>query len=150
MGPDRYTLLNLTTSGIFGGLGHHPEIEETYAYLATELQKIGLVYLHLLDHASLGAPAVPAATMAAIRARFTNTLILAGGYHTATGIEAALRGPADLVAIGRPFIGNPDLVERLRDGVALTEPNPATFYAAAPSGWAEGYTDYPLADDQAA
>jgi len=149
IGAER-TGIRLSPWGVFGGLTHHPEIDETYAYLATELQKIGLVYLHLLDHASLGAPAVPPATVATIRARFTNTLILAGGYHTTAGIEAALSGPADLVAVGRPFIGNPDLVERLRDGVTLTQPNPATFYAAAPSGWAEGYTDYPLADGQAA
>ncbi|MFD1470439.1 alkene reductase [Hymenobacter caeli] len=149
IGPER-TGIRLSPWGVFGGLEHYPEIDETYAYLATELQKIGLVYLHLVDHASMGAPAVPPATVAAIRARFTNTLILSGGYHTVAGIEAALHGPADLVAIGRPFIGNPDLVERLRDGVALTEPNPATFYAAAASGPAEGYTDYPKANGQPA
>ncbi len=149
IGPER-TGIRLSPWGLFGGMEPHPEVNETYAYLATELQKIGLVYLHLVDHASLGAPAVPPATVATIRDRFTNTLILSGGYHTLAGIEAALHDQADLVAIGRPFIGNPDLVERLRDGVALTPPNPATFYAAAPSGWAEGYTDYPTANGQAA
>ena len=63
-------------------MANYPEIDETYAYLAEELQKIGLVYLHLVDHASMGAPAVPAKTVEIIREKFTNKLILSGGYST--------------------------------------------------------------------
>jgi N-ethylmaleimide reductase len=53
-------------------------------------------------------------------------------------IDAIASGAADLVAFGRPFIANPDLVERLRHDAELAIPNRATFYG----GDAEGYTDY--------
>jgi N-ethylmaleimide reductase len=149
IGPER-TGIRLSPWGVASDMPHYPEIDETYAYLAEELQKINLVYVHLVDHSSMGAPAVPAATVATIRAKFTNTIILAGGYNTVTGIEEALDGQADLVAIGRPFIANPDLVERLQSGAPLATPDMATFYAPGPNGWAEGYTDYPTANGQPA
>ena len=149
IGADR-TGIRLSPWGVFNDMPTYPEIDETYAYLAAELQKIGVVYLHLVDHASMGAPAVPATTVAAIREKFTNTLILSGGYTTLEGIEESLAGQADLVAIGRPFISNPDLVERLKNHQPLAEADQATFYAPGPGGFADGYTDYPLADGQPA
>ena len=149
IGKER-TGIRLSPWGVFNDMAAYPEIDETYAYLAEELQKIGLVYLHLVDHASMGAPAVPAATVDTIRAKFTNTLILSGGYSTVAQIDAALNGRADLVAIGRPFISNPDLVERLEKGLPLAESDQATYYAPGPNGFADGYTDYPTADGQPA
>ena len=62
------------------------------------------------------------------------------GYTRAMAIEAVASGAADLVAFGRPFIGNLDQVRRLRDGLPLAPPNPATLYG----GGAERYTDYPV------
>ncbi len=53
--------------------------------------------------------------------------------------ESVDAGKGDLVAFGRPFLANPDLVERLRTGADLNEPDSATFYG----GGAQGYTDYP-------
>jgi N-ethylmaleimide reductase len=127
-----------------GDLAHYPEIDEAYVHLAKELQAIGAVYLHLLDPTRYGADAAP--TLTSIRRQFTNTLILNGGFSTLAGIDDVLTsGKADLVAVGRPFISNPDFVERLRAGVPLAAPNPATFYAPGPNGFAEGYTDYPSA-----
>ena len=149
IGAER-TGIRLSPWGVFNDMASYPEIDETYAYLAEELQKIGLVYLHLVDHASMGAPAVPAKTVEIIREKFTNKLILSGGYSTVERIEAALSGQADLVAIGRPFISNPDLVERLQKGLPLAESDPATYYAPGPNGFADGYTDYPVADGQPA
>ncbi len=149
IGADR-TGIRLSPWGVASDMPHYPEIDETYAYLAEELQKIGLVYLHLVDHQSMGAPAVPAETVDTIRQKFTNTLILSGGYTTVEQIDAALAGPADLVAIGRPFISNPDLVARLEQGLPLAESDPATYYAPGPHGFADGYTDYPTADGQPA
>lgn len=140
IGPER-TAIRLSPWSKAGDLAHYPEIDETYAYLANELQTIGIVYVHLLDPGRYGADA--ARTLATVRRQFTNTLILNGGYHTLDAIEGVLTSrKADLVAVGRPFISNPDFVERLRAGIPLTDPNPATFYAAGPSGFAEGYTDY--------
>ncbi|MGY3090124.1 N-ethylmaleimide reductase [Hymenobacter sp. UYAg731] len=149
IGAER-TGIRLSPWGVFNDMANYPEIDETYAYLAEELQKIGVVYLHLVDHEAMGAPAVPAATVATIREKFTNTLILSGGYNTVAQIDAALEGKADLVAIGRPFISNPDLVERLEKGLPLAESDQATYYAPGPNGFADGYTDYPTADGQPA
>ncbi len=150
IGAER-TGIRLSPWGAFNDMAPYPEQEETYAYLAEELQKIGLVYVHLVDHAAMGAPAVPAATVDLIRQKFTNTLILSGGYTTVAQIDAALHsGRADLVALGRPFLANPDLVERLHTGSPLAQPDPATFYAPGPGGFADGYTDYPTANGQPA
>ena len=149
IGAER-TGIRLSPWGVFNDMANYPEIDETYAYLAEELQKIGVVYLHLVDHESMGAPAVSAATVPLIREKFTNTLILSGGYTTVERIEEALSDKADLVAIGRPFISNPDLVERLQRGLPLAESDPATYYAPGPHGFADGYTDYPTADGQPA
>ncbi|MET4076374.1 alkene reductase [Hymenobacter sp. UYCo722] len=149
IGPER-TGIRLSPWGVFNDMAAYPETNETYAYLAEGLQKIGIVYLHLVDHQAMGAPAVPAEVVPLIREKFTNTLILSGGYDNVEQIDAALAGNADLVAIGRPFISNPDLVERLEKGLPLAESDQATYYAPGPNGFADGYTDYPTADGQPA
>lgn len=149
IGPER-TGIRLSPWGMASDMPHYPEIDETYAYLAEELQKIRLVYLHLVDHAAMGAPAVPEATVAAVRQRFTNPIILSGGYDRDRAEAALQSGRADLVAFGRPFIANPDLVERMQTGAPLAQPDHATFYAPGPGGFADGYTDYPTADGQPA
>ena len=78
---------------------------------------------------------------------FANTYISSGNYTTLAEIESALTsGKADLVSMSRPFIANPDLVERLRTGLPLAAPDPATFYAPGPTGFGDGYTDYPVAE----
>jgi N-ethylmaleimide reductase len=100
----------------------------------------------VLDPRRAGAGTPGAETLAMIRREFTGTLILNGGYHTLEAIEEVLTNQrADLVAVGRPFISNPDFVERLRTGLTLADPNPATFYAPGAGGFAEGYIDYPSA-----
>ena len=145
IGAER-TGIRLSPWGTDADMPHYPEMDETYAYLAAELQKIGLVYVHLVDHSSMGAPAVPAETVATIRRLFTGTLILSGGYTAERAEEALQSGRADLVAFGKPFISNPDLVERMKTGAALTPLDPNTLYTPGPGG----YTDYPLADGQPA
>jgi N-ethylmaleimide reductase len=77
-----------------------------------------------------------------LRRRFKNTYIANNGYDRALAETRLLQGEADLFAFGRPFISNPDLVERLKSGAALADINPATLYG----GGAEGYTDYPRLD----
>ena len=75
----------------------------------------------------------------AIRAAFKGPLILNSDYTAALAEEALASGVADAVAFGRPFIGNPDLVERIRTGAEWAADNPQTWYSPGP----EGYTDYP-------
>ena len=135
--------IRLSPYGVSGDLPHYDQIEETYLHLAQHLQKLGLVYLHLVDHAGMGAPAVPAAVVNTIRDNFTNTLILSGSYDKARAEAALSNGQADLIAFGRPFIANPDLVARMRTNTPLAQPDPNTFYAPGPNGFEQGFIDYP-------
>ena len=78
-----------------------------------------------------------------LRRRFGGPVILNSGFSEQTTFEEVekllIDDLADVVAVGRPFLANPDLAERWRTGASLNEPDPATFYG----GGAEGYTDYP-------
>ncbi|WP_420151453.1 alkene reductase [Spirosoma sp.] len=136
--------LRLSPFGAAGDLLPHAEdTHDLYVYLTSELDKLGVVYLHLVDHSGMGAPAVPAATVEAIRETFKGTLILCGSYN-AERAEADLEsGKADLVAFGRPFLANPDLVERLATGAELAQFDPATLYGPGEKGFEQGYIDYP-------
>ncbi|MDF7813881.1 alkene reductase [Hymenobacter sp. YC55] len=138
------TGIRLSPWGTFNDQPNYPEIDETYAYLAQELQKMGLAYLHLVNPSYLGAAA--ARTVQTIRQHFTGALILNGGLATVEAIDEALNsGLADLVSLGRPYISNPDLVARLQHQVPLAPSDPATYYAPGPGGFADGYTNYPAA-----
>jgi N-ethylmaleimide reductase len=113
----------------------------TFSYIATELSKRGLLYLHV-GEAVAGPMAAPAGTRRAtpiLRDIFGGTVIVNGGYDAGSGQAAIARGEADLVAFGVPFLANPDLPARYRSNAALNAPDPATFYA----GEEKGYVDYP-------
>jgi N-ethylmaleimide reductase len=138
IGADRVGI-RLSPCGAFNSTGGYPEQEAQYLALVQELSALKLSYLHVLDHSAMGAPAVPAGVKATLRAAFKGVFILAGGFDAASA-EAALKdGRADLIAFGRPFLANPDLVERMKKGAALNAPDMATFYTPGP----KGYTDYP-------
>lgn len=141
--------VRLSPYSVAGDLSNYEGIETLYNYLAEQLHTIGLVYLHLVDHSGMGAPVVPPSVVNDIRERFQRTLILSGSYDAARAEEVLESGLADLIAFGRPFIANPDLVERLETGAELTLPDPATFYAPGSNGFEQGYIDYPvLAEEQ--
>jgi N-ethylmaleimide reductase len=113
----------------------------TFNHAVTELDRLGLAYLHLLDPvrpSPFDNPDVERLAPA-LRARFSGPVIVNGAFDRDTAIEALSRGEADAVAFGIPFLANPDLPERLRRGAPLNEPDRSTFY----SGEARGYTDYP-------
>ncbi len=149
IGPER-TGIRLSPWSTFNDQPTYPEIEATYALLAGELQQLNLAYLHLVDPARPGGPAEVAQTVATIRQQFTNPMILNGGYDALPRIEESLSsGRAQLISIGRPYVSNPDLVARLQQHIPLTPGNPATYYAPGPTGFAEGYTDYPTAKAEA-
>lgn len=138
IGPDRVGI-RLSPYGTHGGMIADPDTKPLYLALARELARIGIVYVHLVDHSSMGAPDVPAAMKSGLRKAFGGTVILSGGYDRdrAEADLEAKRG--DLVAFGRPFIANPTLVAKLREGRPLTQPDPATFYTPDLAG----YVDYP-------
>ena len=80
-------------------------------------------------------------TVSYFRERFEGPLIANFGFDKTSADSAIESGQADLVAFGKPFIGNPDLVRRLREDLPLNESIPETYY----QGGAEGYVDYPPA-----
>jgi N-ethylmaleimide reductase len=131
--------IRLSPYGAFNSTGHFPEQDEQYLALASELSALGLLYLHVLDHSAMGAPAVPAELKAELRSRFEGLFILAGGFDRESAETALRERRADLIAFGRPFLANPDLVARLSANAPLNAPDMATFYVPG----AKGYTDYP-------
>jgi N-ethylmaleimide reductase len=133
--------IRLSPYGVFNDMPHYPEIDATYSYLADELNKIGIAYIHLVDHSSGGAPEVPLKIKKDIRQRFKNTLILSGGYDLNRAEEDLSSGFADLVAFGKPFISNPDLVERFKNQEPLNAALDATTLYTPGE---KGYTDYPV------
>jgi N-ethylmaleimide reductase len=131
--------VRLSPYGVFNSTGAYPDVEAQYLELTQELSQLGMLYIHLLDHSAMGAPPVPAELKFRLRAAFQGLFILAGGFDRA-GAESALKaGQADLIAFARPFLANPDLVERMRAEAALNAVDMATFYTPGP----KGYTDYP-------
>lgn len=137
--------IRLSPYGVFNDMGgDYPGIAGQYTALATALGQLQLTYLHLVDHSAMGAPKPNAATVQAIcqafRAGGGGSVILSGGYDKERAETDLSSGAADLIAFGRPFIANPDLVARLQNDWPLAVPDSATFYTPGPVG----YSDYPV------
>lgn len=131
--------IRLSPFGVFNDMPLYEGLEDDYSWLARELDASGLAYIHLVDHSSMGAPVVPESIKAFYRNAFRGTLMLSGGYDAERAESDLASGRCDLVSFGRPFLANPDLVERWKTGAALNTPDMDTFYTPGP----EGYTDYP-------
>lgn len=138
-GPGRVGV-RLSPSGTFNDMTDS-DPATTFTTTAERLNGFNLAYLHIVDALAddirHGAKTVPLASM---RGAYRGTLVVCGEYDRERAIQTVSTGQADAVAFGRPYIANPDLVERLRRGVALNEPDEATFYGGAEAG----YTDYPV------
>jgi N-ethylmaleimide reductase len=142
IGRDRVGI-RLSPYGVFNGTGEFPEVQAQYLALAHSLSTLGVLYLHLVDHASMGAPPVPAEFKLKLRAGFDGLFILSGGFDHASAEQALLDQRGDLIAFGRPFLANPDLLARMRKNAPMNAPDTATFYVPG----AKGYTDYPALAD---
>jgi len=138
VGRDRVGI-RLSPSGVFNDMPMYAGIEADYTYLARELNALGLAYIHLVDHSSMGAPQLTDARKAMFRSVFKGALILSGGYNAARAESDLAAGKCDLIAVGRPFLANPDLVARWKAGAAVNAADFGTFYTPGP----KGYTDYP-------
>jgi N-ethylmaleimide reductase len=139
IGTDK-TAIRLSPYGVASDMPHYPEIEAEYTYLVEQLNKIGIVYIHIVDHSALGAPEVPVSIKKTFREKFSNTLILSGGYDKDRAEADLTNGAGDIVAFGRPFLNNPDLVERFINNWPLsTDLYFNTFYTPGE----KGYIDYP-------
>jgi N-ethylmaleimide reductase len=139
IGADRVGV-RISPHGVFNGMGSFDGVDAQFIALATALGAHGIAYVHLVNHESMGAPAMPAALPGQLKAAFGGTFIASGGFTSADQAESVLAaGAADLVAFGRPALATPDLAARLHTGAALNAPDFATFYTPGE----KGYTDYP-------
>jgi N-ethylmaleimide reductase len=131
---------------------HDPEPQPLFEYVVRQLAPLGLAYVHIIEGATGGPrdiaerPFDYAALKRAYReAGGRGAWMVNNGYDKALAEQSVANG-ADLVAFGKPYIANPDLVERLRADAPLNAPDKATFYG----GGAKGYTDYPALAKQPA
>lgn len=133
--------VRLAPNGAFNDMGS-PDFREQFIYTAEQLDRFDLAYLHIMDGLGFGFHGLgEAMTLAEFRAVFTGPLMGNCGYSKEMAEERIRSGVADLIAIGRPFISNPDLVERWRTGAPLNpEADMADWYTP---GGAKGYTDFP-------
>jgi N-ethylmaleimide reductase len=144
IGKER-TGIRLSPYGVASDMHEYPEIEDTYNYLTKQLNNLDIAYIHLVDHSFRGGPVVPLAIKKLIRGNNRNTLILSGGYDMERAKADIQGGLADVVAFGRPFINNPDLVDRFRNKWPLSQDLKTDLFYAADE---KGYTDYPFYEEQ--
>jgi N-ethylmaleimide reductase len=116
-----------------------------FDYIVSELNTLKLVYLHVVEGATGGPRDFAPFNYASLRKRFGRAYIANNGYDFELATKVLEQGAADLIAFGKPFISNPDLVERLKRGAGLNDWDKATFYG----GGAKGYTDYPTLSETA-
>ncbi|MEO5344721.1 MAG: hypothetical protein H7842_15665, partial [Gammaproteobacteria bacterium SHHR-1] len=114
--------LRISPNGRFNAMPEDPEMEACFLYLAAELSRREIAYLHINDQATFGMPAIPEGLIPLLRAQFNGCLILCGGYDAERAKQAIDQNLADLVAFGVPFIANPDLPARLEHGWPLNSP----------------------------
>ena len=112
--------------------------------LVRALDKLNLAYIHVIEGATGGPREFQGFDFQALRKEFNGPWMVNNGYTLEMAIEAVSSGYADLVAFGKLFLANPDLVERFKHRGPLNEPDFATFYG----GSAKGYTDYPRLNTQ--
>jgi hypothetical protein len=134
------TGIRLSPYGAFNAMVADVDTDALYTHLASKLSALGLVYLHVVDHSSMGAPPVSAQLKATLRQTFKGAYILSGGYDRPRAEADLVEGRGDLVAFGRPFIANPKLPALLASGAELAQPDFATFYTPGE----KGYSDYPV------
>jgi N-ethylmaleimide reductase len=113
-----------------------------FDYIVDQLNALKLVYIHVIEGATGGPRDVAPFDYGSLRKRFKGAYIANNGYDFQLATKVLAADEADLIAFGKLYIANPDLVERLKKGAPLNEPDKATFYG----GGAKGYTDYPTLD----
>ncbi len=132
--------VRISPNGVFNDMGS-PDYRETYLYAAEQLNGYKLGYLHIMDGLAFGFHELgEPMTLADFRPVFSGTIIGNCGYTQETAEQAIAAGNADLIAFGRPYISNPDLVDRFANGWPLADAADMThWYSFGP----EGYADYP-------
>jgi len=110
-----------------------------FDHIVDRLNALNLVYIHVIEGATGGPRDIAPFDYGFLRRRFKGAYVANNGYDFELANKALAASEADLIAFGKLFIANPDLVERFKRGAPLNTPDKATFYG----GGAKGYTDYP-------
>jgi N-ethylmaleimide reductase len=110
-----------------------------FDHIVDGLNALKLTYIHVIEGATGGPRDIAPFDYASLRKRFKQAYVANNGYDFDLATKVLAADAADLIAFGKPFISNPDLVERLKKGAPLNAFDKATFYG----GGAKGYTDYP-------
>lgn len=132
--------VRLTPYGGLGALPHYDEIEATYQYIAAELEKREIAYIHLMDQQSKGSHALPDGFIERFRTWYKGVIILAGSMTRAKAEALINAGTIDIAGFGEPFIANPDLVERLENNWELTPPIRDLHYGLSLHGYIDWET----------
>ena len=119
--------------------------DTTFGYAASELSKLGIAFLHVVESDVAGSTATQSFDKQKLRQAFDGLYLANGGYNKTRATAALADGAANFVSFGAPYVANPDLVERFAQDAPLNEPDPGTFYG----GDERGYTDYPRLGDEA-
>jgi N-ethylmaleimide reductase len=126
------TGIRISPYGVFNDMASMEKTDEFYAQFANRLWQLGLAYIHVVDHGKGDVKGL-------VRQNFKGTYILSTGYDIQKAEVHLTEGHGDLVAFGRPFIANPDFVERVRQGLPMQDMDATKLYTPGP----EGYIDYP-------
>ncbi len=129
----------ISPNGVFNDMGCE-DFRELFLYFAAEIDKLGLGYLHIMDGLAFGfhEKGEPM-TLAEFKMVYKGIIMANCGYTQESAEQRIAEGDADLIAFGRPYITNPDLPERLKNGWPLNPAEDMTYwYTAGP----EGYSDY--------
>jgi len=142
--PSNRIGVRLSPNGVFNDMGSS-DYREQFLYTASMLSALNIGYLHVIDGLAfgfheLGAPM----TLKDFRDVFSGPIIGNCGYSLETANERIIEGSADMIAFGRPFISNPDLVDRFKNSLPLTAEAPQSVWYDCSLG-GEGYTSFPPA-----
>ncbi|OUR73179.1 alkene reductase [Methylophaga sp. 41_12_T18] len=143
-GGDRVGI-RISPTGTFNSMSDSNP-QALYNYLVEKLNQFNLAYLHVVEELGLSEESTDNFDFNALRSIFNSAYMANGGYTGDTAEQSLTNDRSDFIAFGVPFISNPDLPERIRQGADLNEADPNTFYG----GDAKGYLDYPSLNQQAA
>lgn len=133
--------VRLAPNGVFNDMGS-TDFREQFSFVAEQLDNFSLAYLHVMDGLAFGFHELgEAMTLQDFRKVFSGPLMGNCGYTKETAEQAIIDKHADLIAFGRPFISNPDLVERFTNGWPLAAEAPVELWYG---GTEEGYVDFPV------
>jgi len=136
VGADRTGIRLSPLTPVADGSDSNPQA--LFDHIVEQLDALKLVYIHVIEGATGGPRDIAPFDYESLRRRFRQAYIANNGYDLELADKVLEAGAADLIAFGKPFISNPDLVERLKRGAPLNAWDTATFYG----GGAKGYTDY--------